>query len=174
MIHASAALARSKSTPGLVESSGKVSLQAMALQQNYMRPMESRPPKDSPCSSRASEDSDAHSHSNSDNNAQSTHSRSYSSHHSDDATGYPAGATLTEPDITNSMTVSSITSYITDSSMQKSPLGTEAPPFHYNITPSFCQRGNSSWYIHNGLIQYSGISIRLILILQTTKSIHSA
>ena len=143
MFHVSAALARSKSTPGLVESSGKVSLQAMALQQNYMLPMESRPPKDSPCSSRASEDSDAHSHSNSDNNAQSTHSRSYSSHHSDDATGYPPGATLTEPDITNSMTVSSITSYITDSSMQKSPLGTEAPhsittsPHHFvrGVTP---------------------------------------
>ena len=98
-----------------------------------MLPLESRPPKESPCSSRASEDSDGHSQSNSDNNAQSSHSRSHSSHHSDDVIAYPAGATLTGPDITNSMTVSSITSYITDSSMQKSPLGTEVP---HSITAS--------------------------------------
>lgn len=104
----------------------------MTLQQSCNPPLESRPPRESPCSSRASDDSDAHSQSNSDT-AHSSHSKSHSSHHSDDPTGYPAGATLTEPDITNSMTVSSITSYITDSSMQKSPLGTEAP---HSVTAS--------------------------------------
>ncbi len=127
-----AALARSKSTPGLVESSGKVSLQAMPLPQGFALALQSRAQRGSPCSSRASDDSDDPSHSNSDNNAQSgSHSRSHSSHQSDDANGFAhsqvAAPTLTEPDITNSMTVSSITSYITDSSVQKSPLGTEAP-----------------------------------------------
>ncbi len=144
-VYFSAALSRSKSTPGLVESAGKITLQSMVLHRNYTLPpnmVSKASSRESPCSSRSSRGSSRGTNS-SNNAARSINSHSQNSHQSDDVIGPPPGGT--DPsggDITNSMTVSSITSYITDSgSAQKSPLATEAPqsvsasPHHRDTPP---------------------------------------
>ena len=123
-----ASMPRSKSTPGLVESSGKVPLLAMVVARHHTLPANmlsstssrTNTESDTGRSSRSAHAPSRHSHSgselsDSDNNALSQHDHKNSS----DVTRMGTNATLT-----TSMTASSMTSYGTgtESSMPKSPL----------------------------------------------------
>ena len=130
------ALNRSKSTPGLLESVGQIPLQNMTLpirnytlppnlERNRMRYITSSSSSGSG-SRRSTCDVEL-----TDGSRDST-STEHKSHDSTDETAdYILDSVRTkgasEGDITHSMTVSSISSYITESSMPKSPLGTEGP-----------------------------------------------
>lgn len=128
---------RSKSTPGLLESSGKVPLEAMLLTRYNTLPAGVLTPQ----SSQDDRDSTMHSHSCShtpssrgldDVSLPGSNSRPQSPAQSDGEPGDDSNtgglAQAASADMTHSMTVSSITSYVTDqSSAQKSPVVTEAP-----------------------------------------------
>ena len=134
-------LNRSKSTPGLLESLGQVPLQNMKISGRH----HTLPPNlDRGGVRRAGMASRSSSGSGSRRSAcdveltdgsrdrSNSGSGDHKSHYSADATAdYTLDSVYTQgasgADITHSMTVSSITSYITESSAQKSPLGTEAP-----------------------------------------------
>jgi hypothetical protein len=126
---------RSKSTPGLLESSGKVPLEAMLLTRYNTLPAGVLTPQ----SSQEDRDSTMHSHSHcpssrglDDVSLPGSNSRPPSPAQSDGDGGDDSNtgglAQAASADMTHSITVSSITSYVTDhSSAQKSPVVTEAP-----------------------------------------------
>ena len=118
------ALKRCKSTPGLVESSGKVPLESMFVPRYYTMPN-----ANTTQSSRGSNGSHGSFH---DDVSISDHSNHASQHSADETRDSVDGGAHARhersADMTNSMTVSSITSYITDqSSAQKSPLVPDLP-----------------------------------------------
>ena len=113
---------RSKSTPGLVESAGKTTLDKMELTYHHnTMPLRVLTPR----SSAGSEKSGSAHSATADEDGES---EGYNARHPRDSSrGEDSGLQPTpSADLTNSMTVSSITSYITDTSAQKSPSGTAA------------------------------------------------
>ena len=118
-----AALPRSKSTPGLLESTGQVSLETMIINRHNTLPsgvLNTR---------RGSSQDGSHCTVHSDPGGSTSQPRS-GSHHSgsyDDATNDSCAAMhqAASADITHSMTVSSITSYISESSAQNSSAAME-------------------------------------------------
>ncbi len=125
----SALLPRSKSTPGLVESTGKITLQNMILSGSichYTHPRSSRTPRGSSSRSGSSRGSYG--------GRMDDDTSLLSGHHRSGSVEGPSGSgdlgVMHSGEITHSMTVSSITSYVTDTSQQKSPMGTVDPPAH--------------------------------------------
>ena len=121
-----AALARSKSTPGLVESVAIIPLETMPINRHNTLPpgltvMSSSGPG-SHCSFHTRMD-DLASMDEQLSDSDESQEREY------------AMKQAASADITHSMTVSSITSYVTDASAQKSPLATDAPPGALSTSP---------------------------------------
>ena len=130
----SVALPRSKSTPGLVESRGKVPLEQMIVHHFMSETNKDLTPPPSLCSGISGRGE----------GAGSERQFSFHSGSGELAAGLATGQTEPSGDITHSMTVSSITSYVTDSSGKKSPHGAtgghaspahrprESPPYSEN------------------------------------------
>lgn len=132
-----AVLHRSKSTPGLVESSGKIPLESMVVSAGLPHPTSS---EGSHCTSRSHTD-DFGSLPENLSGAGSSGSSSRHAPQTEDSSAYKAAASA---DITNSMTVSSITSYISDSSAQKSPTATEHSKRSYSPPAPVSPRSQAS------------------------------